>query len=151
MDSGKVNIVPKMWKAKWFRLVGVQLDNSNIDPLYSHGDNVQTVEPWTPPEIMEGFDTEQINRILDKLDAGLADGRRYSDGPRAEDRAAWKVITDAMPEKTEAQAREIISTWLRSGLLERKDYSDPAQRRKVKGLYVNNAKRPTRAEGSDHD
>ena len=35
-------------EAKWFRLVGVPLGNGN--ELYPNGDEVQTVEPWTPPE-----------------------------------------------------------------------------------------------------
>jgi hypothetical protein len=145
MDSGKVNIAPKMWKAKWFQLVSVQLDNAS--ELYPFGDSVQTVEPWTPPEIMEGVDAAQIDHILDVINAGLPNGQRYSDAPRAEDRAAWKVVTNEMPGKTEAQAREIINTWMRNGLLERKTYEDPVQRRKVKGLYVNEAKRPSRNEG----
>jgi hypothetical protein len=145
MDSGKVNIAPKLWKAKWFRLVSVQLDNAS--ELYPHGDSVHSVEPWTPPEIMEGVDATQINHILDVIDAGLSDGQRYSEAPRAENRAAWKVVSEEMPGKTEAQAREIINTWMRNGLLERKTYEDPVQRRKVKGLYVNAAKRPSRNEG----
>ena len=144
MDSGKVNIAPKLWKAQWFRLVGVQLDNAT--ELYPHGDNVQTAEPWTPPDVWEDLDAARINRILDKIDAGLADGRRYSDASRAEDRAAWKVVVDEMPEKTEAQAREIIKTWVKNGLLERKKYEDPVQRREQSGLFVCSAKRPSQTE-----
>jgi RecA-family ATPase len=48
MDSGKVNIAPPMRKAKWFKLVGVRLDNGT--DLYPSGDEVQVVEPWKPPE-----------------------------------------------------------------------------------------------------
>ena len=128
MDSGKINIAPKLWKAVWFRLVGVQLDNAS--ERYPHGDNVQTVEPWTPPDVWQDLDTARINRILDKIDAGMADGRRYSDASRAEDRAAWKVILDEMPEKTEAQAR----------------YEDPVQRRELCGFCSNFARLPGMAD-----
>jgi hypothetical protein len=48
IDSAKVNIVPPMTKAKWFRLVSVPLGNAT--DLYPNGDDVQTVEPWTPPD-----------------------------------------------------------------------------------------------------
>jgi RecA-family ATPase len=49
MDSAKVNITPPMAKAKWFRIVGVPIGNAT--KLYPSGDIVQTVEPWTPPDL----------------------------------------------------------------------------------------------------
>ena len=52
VDSGKVNIAPPSRDAAWFKLVGVPLGNSS--ELYPNGDNVQTVEQWTPPETFEG-------------------------------------------------------------------------------------------------
>jgi RecA-family ATPase len=48
MDSAKVNIAPPMRQAKWFRLIGVSLGNTT--ERYPHGDTVQTVEPWVPPD-----------------------------------------------------------------------------------------------------
>ena len=47
-DSGKVNLCPPAAAARWFKLVGVELGNGTDE--YPHGDNVQTVEPWTPPD-----------------------------------------------------------------------------------------------------
>jgi hypothetical protein len=141
MDSGKVNIAPRLWKAVWFRLVGVQLDNAS--ELYPHGDNVQTVEPWLPPDIWKDVDTAGINRILDSIDAGLPDGRRYSSAPSAKKRAAWQVVLTEMPDKTEAQAREIIKTWVKNGLLINRVYDDPVERKPAEGLYVDPKKRPT--------
>src|SRR5262249_13434944 len=134
MDSGKVNITPKMWKAKWFRLVGVQLDNSTA--IYPHGDNVQTVEPWIPPDLWQDLDDATIRRILDRIDAGLADGNRYSDAASATTRAAWREVVEETPVKTEAQAREIIKTWVKNGLLERNQYENPVTRKPVDGLWV---------------
>jgi hypothetical protein len=63
MDKGKVNITPPARVAKWFRLVGVPLHNGN--EIYPDGDEVQTVEPWTPPDTWAGLDAEIQNRILD--------------------------------------------------------------------------------------
>ena len=47
LDDAKLNIAP-MNEAKWFRLVGIDIDNAT--ELYPSGDNVQTVEVWNPPE-----------------------------------------------------------------------------------------------------
>jgi AAA domain len=139
MDSGKVNIAPAR-VAKWFKLVGVPLNNGN--DLYPNGDEVQAVEPWTPPETWAGMDTGVLNVILSAIDAGPGDGARYSDAAAATDRAAWKVVLTHAPNKTEAQARDMIKTWVRNGVLVRKEYDDPERREKAKGLHLDTTKRP---------
>jgi RecA-family ATPase len=48
LDSAKVNIAPGAQKATWFKLLGVRLNNGTDD--YPNGDEVQTVEPWSPPD-----------------------------------------------------------------------------------------------------
>jgi hypothetical protein len=142
MDRGKVNIAPPMAEAKWFRLVGVPLGNAT--DLYPSGDEVQTVEPWTPPDKWAGLSNLLLNQILTDIDAGMPDGNRYSDSPNVTaDRAAWRVIIKHAPAKAEAPAREIIKTWVKSRLLVRDDYENPTTRKTVKGLRVDNAKRPS--------
>lgn len=141
MDSGKVNIAPPMADAKWFRLVGVRL--GNVNDLYPHGDEVQTVETWTPPDAWEGMNNALANAILTDIDAGLPDGNRYTDAPKATDRAAWQVVVRHVPDKAEQQARQIISTWVKSGALARREYDNPKTRKPVNGLYLNPAKRPS--------
>jgi hypothetical protein len=103
---------------------------------------VQTVEPWIPPDIWQDLDDGAIRRILDKIDAGLPDGNRYSDTPSAKTRAAWKVVVEEMPEKSEAQAREIIKTWVKKGLLESFQYKNPVSWKEVDGLRTKAEKRP---------
>jgi hypothetical protein len=49
VDPAKVNLAPPSASAQWFKLVGVKLDNG--DATYPNGDEVQTVEPWTPPAL----------------------------------------------------------------------------------------------------
>lgn len=132
MDSGKVNIGPPLWKAKWFRLVGVELDNAT--ELYPNGDNVQTVEPWVPPDLWQDLDDDTIRRILGRIDAGLPDGTRYTDAPNAKARAAWKVIVAEAPDKTEKQAREIIKAWVKNGMLESYPYENEITRKPADGL-----------------
>jgi RecA-family ATPase len=63
MDSAKVNITRSMGQAKWFRLVGVPIGNSTA--TYPSGDEVQTVEPWTPPDTWADLSCPLLNRILD--------------------------------------------------------------------------------------
>jgi AAA domain len=140
VDSAKVNITRGGGAAKWFRLVGVRLGNAT--DLYPHGDEVQTVEPWTPPETWADLSIALLNQILTKIDAGLQGGNRYTDAPHAQERAAWRVVTELAPTKTEGQAREIIRTWVKNGVLVHHDYDNPVTRKAVKGLKVDPTKRP---------
>jgi hypothetical protein len=128
-------------KATWYHLVNVPL--GNVTELYPEGDQVQALEMWAPPDAWVDLDAERVNRILDKIDAGLPNGNRYSGAPSAKKRAAWPIIVAEMPEKAEAQAREIIKGWLKMGLLISREYENPIERKKRDGLYVDPAKRPT--------
>jgi hypothetical protein len=144
MDSGKVNIAPPLHQAKWFRLVGVPLNNATA--LYPNGDNVQVAEPWTPPDLWQNTSVDLLNRILSDIDAGFPDGNRYSAAGSATERAAWKVITKHAPDKGEGQAREMVRNWLKNGVLVTELYDNPVTRKKVSGLRVDNTKRPGRTE-----
>jgi hypothetical protein len=140
MDSAKVNITPAMGDAKWFQLVGVRLGNAT--ELYPNGDEVQTVVPWTPPDGWAGMTDLLLNQILSDIDAGMPDGNRYSDAPKVTDRAAWRVVVKHAPDKSEGAARQMIKAWTKSGLLVRKEYENSTTRKTVKGLWVDNSKRP---------
>ncbi len=119
----------------------VPLGNGN--DLYPQGDEVQTVEVWTPPDAWDGLSSHLLNRILDEIDAGLPNGNRYSSASASTDRAAWRVICMHAPETSEAAARRIIKTWIKNGVLTSADCENPTTRKTVKGLQVVNAKRPT--------
>jgi hypothetical protein len=139
MDSAKVNIAPASAEAKWFRLVGEKLGNGT--DAYPNGDEVQTVEPWTPPNMWDGLDHFVLNRILDVLDRGLDNGQRYSDANAADKRAAWRAV-EAQAGRTERQSKAIIAAWIKSGTLFRQDYKDPTDHKVRTGLYVDATKRP---------
>jgi hypothetical protein len=140
LDPGKVNILPPARKAKWFRLRGVDLDNGN--ELYLNGDNVQTVEPWMPPEAWDDMDNAIQKRILIAIDAGLPDGNQYTNKPNAGPREAWNVVVAHLPGKTQAQAKEIIESWVELGILEVTDYTNPVTRKEVKGLRFDRKRGP---------
>lgn len=145
LDSSKVNIAPPA-EAEWFRLVGVPLGNRG-DPRYPNGDEVQTVEPWRPPETFAGVTDAQLNAALDEIDRGLPGGQQYSAAKSARTRAAWPVVQKHCPEKTEQQCRGIIKAWVNSGLLKEETYRDEAQRKDVTGVRVDSTKRPGNHEG----
>jgi hypothetical protein len=88
------------------------------------------------------MDNPLLNQILDKIDAGLPDGLRYSNSPTAKTRAAWQVVLELVPNKTETQAREMIKTWIRTGTLVIREYDDPKRREPAKGLFLDTTKRP---------
>jgi hypothetical protein len=139
LDSGKANLIPLAADARWFKLVGVKLGNPT--DLYPHGDEVQTVECWAPPDMWKGLSAATLNKILDEIDQGLPGGRLYSHQGPAVERAAWPVVTKHI-DRTEAQAREMIKTWLKNGVLKVVDYDDDKERKPRKGLRVEPTKRP---------
>jgi hypothetical protein len=140
LDSAKVNIVRPARTATWFKLTSVAIGNATPD--YPAGDQVQTVEPWTAPDTWAGLDNATLNLILNKIETGMPDGNRYSDARNVKERAAWKVVMEHAPNKTETQAREMIKTWLKNGVLESYSYKNPVNSKEVSGLRVNNARRP---------
>lgn len=141
VDSAKVNICPAAAEARWFKLVGVNLDNGT--DLYPNGDEVQTVEVWSPPGIWKNLSVPDVNAILNKIDLGLTDGSRYSDAPNATDRAAWRAVVAMCSDTSEGAARQIIKTWVKSGLLYKADYENVVTRKTAYGLRVDDKKRPS--------
>ena len=138
LDNAKVNLVPRAASARWFKLVGVPLGNGN--ETYPHGDNIQTVECWEPKPLFSHLTTATANAVLDRIEAGPYPDGKYSPSARATDRAAWPVVQELCPALTEAQAKEIIKTWLGTGLLAQKAHEDPKDRHKHPSLFV--CKRP---------
>lgn len=140
IDSGKVNIAPPLRDAKWFQIVGVTLRNWNS--TYPSGDNVQTVETWTPPDTWEGATDDIRRRILDEIDAGVPaaeapkekPGSRYSKHHNSAWRTAWPVVLRHLPDKSERQCKDMVNEWVRTGTLIEDEYSDPNTSQKAKGL-----------------
>ncbi|MBR0936696.1 AAA family ATPase [Bradyrhizobium jicamae] len=141
LDSAKVNTAPQSGEATWFKLIGVRLENGTVD--YPNGDEVQTVIPWHPPKTWDGITSAQLNAALDEIEAGLPNGQRFTDGPNTTTRAAWRVVQQHCPGRTESQCRDIVRTWARNGLLVSEEYDDPIDRKPRKGFRVIAAKRPS--------
>jgi hypothetical protein len=132
VDSAKVNLAPPSAITQWFRVVGVKLDNG--DDTYPIGDEVQTVERWTPPGSFEGFSTADLNKALDRLRGGMDDGRLYSIAPSAKARAAWRVLREICPAQSEERCRKVIATWVKNGVFSIGTYYDEKERKENEGI-----------------
>ena len=141
LDSAKVNTAPPSGIATWFKLVSVNIGNATA--LYPAGDDVQTVEPWKPPNIWANVSSVTLNAVLTEIDAGMPNGQRYSGDAPTKDRAAWRVVHKHCPDHTEAMCREVIRSWIRTGVLINDSYDDPVERKERKGLRLDTSKRPT--------
>jgi hypothetical protein len=141
IDHGKVNITRGSKPASWFHLIGVPLGNATT--IYPSGDEVHTVEPWKPPSVWADLSNDPINQILNAIEGGLGDGNFYTSANNtAGERTAWRVVKRFAPDKTDSQARQMIATWIQTGLLITFDYTNPKTRRNVLGLKVDATKRP---------
>jgi hypothetical protein len=146
LDSAKVNIAAPSAKAEWFHIVGQPIGNGTDE--YPNGDTIQVVEPWAPPDAWRDTTSIGLNAILTDINLGMTSedgkptGQRYSNAPKT-DRAVWPVVQKHYPDKSEAECRTIIHAWLATGLLYPEDYDDPVERKKRKGLKVDNSKRPS--------
>lgn len=127
VDPAKVNIVPHARATQWFRLVNVEIGN---------GDSVQAIEPWQPPQLMEGLDDEAVDRVLEEIKRGLVDGDRYSSAPSAKSRCVSKAFERAGAPKPAADARLIVNDWVKKGMVRVASYKSPTARRPLQGLFV---------------
>src|SRR5262249_17171340 len=133
--NGKRNFAPPADQSNWFKLESIVLAN---------GDDVGVATTWKYPETFDGITPELTESILDDIDAGMPDGGRYSNHNRAESRAAWPIVQKHCPKKTRDQCRQIITTWVKRGLVYEDNHPDPAHHRDQKtALFV---RRPAKQE-----
>jgi hypothetical protein len=84
---------------------------------------------------------DDLDLMLWKIEGGLTDGNLYSDSNSATTRAAWKVVQNIAPAKSEAQCREIIRIWIKNGVLVKASYTNPKNRKPEQGLKLSPEKR----------
>ncbi|WP_245468366.1 MULTISPECIES: AAA family ATPase [unclassified Mesorhizobium] len=134
VDPAKVNIAPQARAAQWFRLVSVNIGNSSKDN--PHGDDVQVMTPWAPPELMAGMGGDIATRILREIHEGPGNGERYSDASAAGGRCVSIAFSKYVPGKSAADARAIVKRWITDGVLKVEVYKSTAQRRERRGLFL---------------
>jgi hypothetical protein len=135
LDTGKTNLAPPIDRALWFELVGVLLGNGTAE--YPRGDEIQVAKHWPPPDAWEVV-RPVVTPILQQIQEGPKEGRRYSPELNASVRGAWKVVrskcgTERISEK---QAQKVINDWLEEGVLVKARYYDPVAKDEVWGVQV---------------
>lgn len=140
LDNAKTNMAPRANRARWFKLDEVSLGNSS--PIYPHGDRVAAVASWEPPNALAMQPDAELNRVLDLIDQGPAPGQLYSLSKQGgSKRWAGYVLMTALG-FNEAQAKNTMDAWAKTGLLIEEEYRDSKSRRSMFGVRVDNTKRP---------
>lgn len=143
IDDAKQSQAPRADRATWIHLASVELGNRT--EAYPNGDSVQVVEPWNPPDVFDGIDAETANRILDILKEGPELGALYTMHRRGKgggDRWAGTILIDQL-DINEAQAKHVLATWHRNGLIVESEYRDREEGKTRKGIRVEDDKRPS--------
>jgi hypothetical protein len=142
VDDAKINLAPLDPTAMWFKLIGVPLGNTAVNPRYPRGDVVQTVERWYPPDVFdkEDFPKTQIAQIFEVLRNGLETGDPYlSDSRAAGDWAGWPICK--LADKSKGQAKRILKAWIDNGVLVESEYLSEKRGHKIcPGVTLNETK-----------
>lgn len=139
VDSGKVNTARRNPEPLWFRRVGVPLGNTAVNPLYPHGDTVQTVERWHPPAPTSGITKTQLAAIFAELRGGPEDGEFYSPNQQAGSRWAGNPIIERT-DLDEIAAHRLLKDWLKNHVLGKAEYRSPGNGRMRVRVTLNDAK-----------
>ncbi len=133
IDGAKSNYT-RLDEAEWFERVEHTLANQ---------DKVAAATPWEPPSVWTDITPEAINLALDRIAAGPAAGVLYTITKRGGG-ARWvgNALIDMLTIK-EGPAKEMISAWIKSGLLYETTYRDTAEGKERNGVLVNDGRRPT--------
>ena len=133
----KANMQPPEAVSDWYQLVGVGLGNGGLLP----GDQVGVVTPWEWPDVFNGLTREISDLIFNLIRGGLADGEKYSQHNRSKERYVYEMILSET-ELTKAEAKNLISTWLKNDVIYEDGYESQSQRKSRTGLFVNESNRP---------
>lgn len=142
LDDAKRNMAPAA-KARWFHLRSVWLGNT-FDPIYPNGDSVGAVVAWKPPDDeLAGAPNSELNTALDAIHAGPSPGIRYRVSRQGGANGWVGNVLCEMFRTSEKEAKRMIAAWCKSGLLYEAEYYHPVWKRRVKGIQVDQSKRPT--------
>ena len=97
--------------------------------------------PWTPPGLFRDVTVHKIGIALDRIAAGLGDGRLFSFHKQAKQRWAGQVLVEEFG-WTEEAAGLGLKVWEESGLVYECDYTNAKKGQSEKGLRVDDSKRP---------
>jgi len=155
-EAGRLNVDPK--RRRWyFRLDDAKQNYAPIEDaewfqrqVYTLGNDEEVVaaEPWQPPSPWDGLTWPMIDAILDRINAGLTDGRHYVLSRQAKDRWVGAVVMDVAG-KSDGQAATIVRKWHEEGVLYTNTARNPVIRKDEVVVLADTAKMATMRAGGD--
>ena len=143
IDDLKFNYSARAAEARWVKLESVPLGNTWHED-YPDGDLVQVPVNWTPPAPTV-VTAALANIILDELERGTSEGERYTTS-RKGDRQAFELAKTTLlsggVDLSDKAIAQLLKSWERNNVIFVADYESPGQRKRRKGIFVNNANRP---------
>ncbi|TYB82304.1 AAA family ATPase [Maritimibacter fusiformis] len=131
VETGKANLSPAE-DARWFQMVSVNLGNATL--AYPQGDDVQTVERWTPPTAA-GATVCDLAVVQVAVKAAIDAGMPPRADPQSKDWIGYLIadklgLSIGAPEAKDAdladderaeraRVKAMLRSWLRDGGLER--------------------------------
>jgi hypothetical protein len=144
LDDAKLNLAPRSADAEWFKLQSVALGNGTEE--YPAGDHVQVATRWDPPSEDAGLTITLANEILDRLAKGV-EGERFTMAKQS-DRYAVPIVREMFAargiDKPDRYCLTLLRKWLTAAppVIRETEYFSPSQRKKRKGIEVNESNRP---------
>ena len=132
VDGAKSNYAPP-GEAEWYERRPHELAN---------GDTAVAAVPWHPTNPLTGK-TPLLNRALTVIADGPEPGVRYTASKRG-GAARWvgQILVDEC-DLTEAQARSLVASWLKNGVIVEREYMNERLRKLQLGVVVIDSKRPS--------
>jgi len=138
IDDAKASMSPPSQGAQWMKRQSQDIGNAK---QFSESDNVGVMEPWEPPDAFDGVTNETAREVLLTIHKQFEDGSRWSVQARAKHYVGY-LIKESFLNKTEIDAKNIIKTWLASGVLVEEIYENE-NRKQRKCVTVDLEKLPT--------
>lgn len=120
--------------AEWFQREAYELAN---------GETVAAAVPWSPPSPMREVPIADLHTALERIDRGPSPGMLYTASRRGGSNRWVGTVVMAACGLNETQARVVVASWLKSGLLLETDFHNPETRKSQPGVRVDMTKRPT--------
>jgi hypothetical protein len=108
VSNAKQNLTAHNGTGDWYQYRSVDLENGT--PEYPEGDQVGVLVRWAPQNSLTGHTWEQVEAVLDKIEAGPGDGEYYTHDPKAT-RWVGKLLIAELG-VTEEVAKLRIKEWM---------------------------------------
>jgi hypothetical protein len=135
ISGSKENYAPPPEKATWYRLIGIQLGNRAVDPVYPDGDDVAVATTWQSRPLFDGMDTATIRAVFNAIREII-----HSPHKQTKQRPWVGVPLMELGGRNANEATRIARAWLESHLLKKEQFYDTETEHKIDRVVLNEAK-----------